>query len=199
MMHEHILNGQIFHVHGTATLEPGAIIGAGTKIWHGAHIRSGARIGPNCVIGKDVYVDNTYIGQGCKIQNGVSIYKGVMLDDFVFVGPNVTFTNDLTPRAISDWTPVETIICQHASIGAGSVIVAGCTINRFAMVAAGSVVTHEVPPHALVRGNPARLVGYVCERGHTMTSKMWAQWECDKCKSSLILGAKYMHEDSGDR
>lgn len=153
-------------IHHTAVVEPCAAIGKSTKVWHFAHIRTGAVIGRDCVLGKDVYVDvGAVIGDRCKIQNGVSIYQGVTLEDEVFVGPHVVFTNDLYPRAVGPWTPVPTRICQGASIGANATILCGVTVGRGAMVAAGAVVTHDVPPYGLVKGNPAVLSGYVDEQG----------------------------------
>ena len=145
-------------IHPTATVDSRAYIGDDTKVWINAQIREGAFIGNNCVISKDVYVDkNVKIGNGCKIQNGVYVYDGVTLEDEVFVGPNVTFTNDMFPRANSkDWKIVPTLIKQGASIGAGAVVICGVTIGEGAMVGAGSVVTHDVEPNTLVMGNPAK-------------------------------------------
>lgn len=144
-------------IHPTAIVDQRAIIGDGTKIWVNAQIREFSVIGENCVISKDVYIDvHTHIGNGCKIQNGVYVYDGVTLEDEVFVGPNVTFTNDLFPRANNkDWKIVPTIIKKGASIGAGAVIICGITIGEGAMIGAGSVVTHNVAPWTLIMGNPA--------------------------------------------
>jgi len=154
-------------IHPTAVVEEGAIIGEGTRIWHFVHVRSGAKIGRNCNIGKDVYIDvGVEIGDNVKIQNGVSVYRGVKLEDDVFVGPYAVFTNDLYPRAFNrDWKVVPTLVKRGASIGANATIVCGVTIGEYAMVAAGAVVTRDVPPHGLVMGNPARLRGFVCYCG----------------------------------
>jgi UDP-2-acetamido-3-amino-2,3-dideoxy-glucuronate N-acetyltransferase len=161
--------GDTVTVHPTAVVEPGAKVGHGTNIWHFAHVREGAVIGPGCNIGKDVYVDSgALIGALVKVQNGVSVYCGVTLEDEVFVGPHVCFTNDVRPRSQGEWTLVPTFVRRGASIGAGATIVCGVEVGPHAMVAAGAVVTCNVPPYGLVRGNPARLVGYVCRRGHTM-------------------------------
>jgi len=159
-----------YFVHFTAIVEEGAEIGEGTRIWHFAHVRRGARIGKNCNIGKDVYIDQgAIVGNNVKIQNGVSVYRGVVIEDNVFVGPYAVFTNDKYPRAfIQDWEVVRTVVREGASIGANATIICGVTIGRYAMVAAGSVVTHDVPDHGLVAGNPARLVGFVCYCGRPL-------------------------------
>lgn len=154
-------------IHPTAIAEDGAEIGSGTRVWHYAHIRAGASIGRNCVLGKDVYVaEQARIGDNVHVQNGVSIYNGVTLEDGVFVGPHVNFTNDRYPRANNaSWELVPTRVCQGASIGAGATILCGVVVGRYAMVGAGSVVLYDVPEHTLVFGNPARLSGFVCYCG----------------------------------
>lgn len=161
-----------FYVHPQAEVEAGAQVGAGTRIWRQAHVRAKASIGEMCNIGKGVYVEShVHIGSRVKIQNHVSVFEGVTIEDGVFVGPHVCFTNDMYPRAITpdgelksadDWEVTPTLVKYGASLGAGSVIVCGVTIGEFALVGAGSVVTKDVPPYALVLGNPARQHGYVC-------------------------------------
>jgi len=163
-------------IHPTADVSPQAKIGEGTRIWHQAQVREGARIGRDCVIGKNVYIDrDVVIGDRVKLQNNVSVYHGVQIEDGVFIGPHVCFTNDKWPRAINpdgslkgdaDWEVSETCVRYGASIGAGAVILPGVTIGRFAMVAAGAVVTRDVPDHGLVMGVPAQLSGFVCTCGH---------------------------------
>ncbi|MBL8487338.1 MAG: N-acetyltransferase [Rhodocyclaceae bacterium] len=157
-------------VHDTAIVSPQASIGPGTKVWVNVQIREGARIGRNCIVSKDVYVDHhVSIGDNCKVQNGVSIYHGVTVGDDVFIGPNASFTNDRVPRAFNkDWKITPTTVGRGASIGANATIVCGVALGEFCMVAAGSVVTADVPPHGLVMGNPARLVDYVTVSGRRL-------------------------------
>lgn len=156
------------YVHPTANVSDKARIGAGTKVWINVQIRENADVGEGCILSKDVYVDHgVRIGHRCKIQNGVSVYNGVEIGDEVFVGPYATFTNDRVPRAFNaEWKVTPTRIATGASIGANSTIVCGVSIGEYAMVAAGSVVTKDVPPYALVMGNPARLVGKVDRAGN---------------------------------
>jgi UDP-2-acetamido-3-amino-2,3-dideoxy-glucuronate N-acetyltransferase len=158
-------------IHETAVVDDGCSIGAGTSVWHHVHIRGGASIGPGCVIGKNVYVDEgVHIGARCKLQNNVSVYKGVTIGDDVFVGPSATFTNDRVPRAFNtEWTVTPTTVLDGASIGANSTIVCGVTIGRFAMVAAGATVTHDVADHQLVAGTPARHLGWVDRDGNVVS------------------------------
>jgi acetyltransferase-like isoleucine patch superfamily enzyme len=154
-------------IHETAHVAGDAVIGNGTKIWINVQIREQARIGENCIISKDVYIDHgVTIGNHTKIQNGVSVYSGVTVDDEVFIGPNVAFTNDYFPRAQNpDWEITPTLIKRGASLGANSTIICGHTVGEYATVGAGSVVTKDVAPHALVVGNPARQIGRVCVCG----------------------------------
>ena len=154
-------------IHPTATVHSDADIGTGTKIWDLAKVREGTRIGNNCIVGQGVYVDTgVIIGNACKIQNGVNIYNGVTIGDRVFVGPSATFTNDLYPRAHSvDWKIVPTVVEDGASIGANATIICGIRLGANCMVAAGAVVTRDVPAHGLVMGNPGRLAGYVVVDG----------------------------------
>jgi len=177
-----------YYAHPTAVVESDAI-GEGSKIWHFAHVRKGSRIGKNCNIGKSVYIDiGAVIGDNVKIQNFVSVYKGVCIEDDVFVGPSVTFTNDLFPRA-SAWDETQvakTRVRRGASIGANATLICGITIGEYAMIGAGSVVAEDVPPFALVVGNPARMIGWVCRCGRrlraaAMGSEGKISYKCEAC------------------
>ena len=151
-------------IHETTVVEPGAVVGEDTNIWMHTQVRENVVIGSNCNIGKNVYIDpDVTIGDYVKIQNNVNIYKGVTIEDDVFLGPSMTFTNDLFPRSRNpDWQVTKTLVKKGASIGANATIVCGVTIGENAMVGAGSVVTKDVPAHALVVGNPAKQIGNVC-------------------------------------
>lgn len=158
-----------FFVHESSYIDDNVVIGTGTKIWHFCHIQSGASIGKNCILGQNVNVScNVKIGDDCKIQNNVSIYEGVEIENGVFCGPSCVFTNDSTPRARfpkGHEKYKKTLIREGASIGANATIVCGNIIGKYAMVAAGAVVTKDVPDYALVAGVPARIVGKVNEYG----------------------------------
>ncbi len=159
-------------VHETAIVDQPCEIGSGTKIWHFSHVMAGARIGKDCVIGQNCFIGSrAVLGNGVKLQNNVSVYDLVTLEDHVFVGPSAVFTNDLNPRAKypkgGQWVP--TLVREGASIGANSTILCGITIGRWAMVGAGAVVVKDVPDYGIVVGNPARLVGYICECGLRLT------------------------------
>ncbi|GAB1693955.1 acyltransferase [Krasilnikovia sp. M28-CT-15] len=158
-------------VHPTAEVEDGAQIGAGTKVWHLAHVRGSAKVGAGCVLGRNVYVDaNVFVGDLVKIQNNVSVYQGVTLEDEVFVGPCAVFTNDRRPRAQNPgWVITPTVVHRGASIGANATLVCGIEVGPYAMIAAGSVVTRDVAAHQLVAGNPARPLGWVDERGDVIS------------------------------
>ena len=157
-------------VHETAIVEDGVSLGDDTRVWHHCHLRHGAVIGARCNLGKNVFIDaGVRVGSRVKVQNNVSVYAGVTLLDDVFVGPSAVFTNDLFPRAYNQgWQVVATVVGRGASIGANATVVCGRDIGPFAMVGAGSVVTRAVAAHALVVGNPARQIGWVCKCGQIM-------------------------------
>jgi UDP-2-acetamido-3-amino-2,3-dideoxy-glucuronate N-acetyltransferase len=162
-------------IHPSATVEDGAVLGPGTKVWANVQIRPGARIGRNCIVGRNSFVDvDVSVGDNVKVQNNASLYEGVTLDDGVFIGPHVIFTNDKIPRAVNadgslksaqDWVLGRTHVREGAALGAGTVVVTGVTIGAWAMIGSGSVVTKDVPDHALVLGNPGRVVGWVSAEG----------------------------------
>ena len=160
-----------FFVHPSSYVDDGATIGKGTKIWHFSHIMSNTSIGENCNIGQNVVAGpDVIIGNGCKIQNNVSLYKGVTLEDDVFCGPSMVFTNVFNPRAhikrMDEARP--TLVKRGASLGANCTIVCGITVGSYAFVGAGAVVTKDIPDHALVYGNPAIVRGWVCECGEKL-------------------------------
>jgi acetyltransferase-like isoleucine patch superfamily enzyme len=164
-----------FFAHHSAVVEDDVTIGEGTKIWHQSQVRKGAKIGQNCIIGKSVFIDHDLqIGDNVKIQNNAVLYHPAIIEDGVFVGPGVSLTNDRLPRAINpdetlksadDWQVATTTIKKGAAIGANCVINPGLTIGEWAMAGSGSVVTKNVPAHALVFGNPARIRDFVCKCG----------------------------------
>lgn len=158
-----------YFVHESSYIDEPVMIGKGTKIWHFCHIMKNAEIGENCSLGQNVNVaGHVKIGNNVRIQNNVSIYEGVELEDYVFCGPSIVFTNDLTPRSRYPKGAAgykKTLVKKEASIGANATIVCGHTIGAYAMVAAGAVVTKDVADYSLVAGNPARQIGWVCRCG----------------------------------
>jgi acetyltransferase-like isoleucine patch superfamily enzyme len=172
-------------VHPTSIVEDPASLSDGVKVWHRAHIRAGARLGRNTVVGSGVYIDtDVHVGANCKIQNGALIYSGTTIEDGVFIGPGVITANDLYPRAINpdgslksatEWTVSPTVIGYGASLGAGVVVCPGVTVGEWALVAAGAVVSNDLAPHQLVAGVPARAIGQVCECGRRSAER------CEQC------------------
>lgn len=185
-------------VHPTADLEADVRVGPGTAIWHRAQIRRGAQIGAECIIGRDAFIDeDVRIGDRVKIQNAALVYHGVTVEDGVFIGPNAILTNDRYPRAITtsgelaraaDWEVSPITLRTGASIGAGAVVVAGVDVGRFAMVGAGAVVTRDVPDHALVVGNPARRLGWVCACGRRLVEPTTGE----PATAELVPGAELL-------
>jgi len=179
-----------YFVHESSYIDDNCQIGKGTKIWHFCHIMSGSDIGENCNIGQNVVIGpEVQIGNQCKIQNNVSIYKHVTLEDNVFCGPSMVFTNVYNPRAgmrkMDQARPIR--VKKGATLGANCTIVCGITIGRYAFVGAGAVVTKDVPDHALIIGNPAKQIGYACQCGETLPGNL----VCDTCKR------KYQATDRG--
>ncbi|MBN1150499.1 N-acetyltransferase [candidate division WOR-3 bacterium] len=185
-----------YYAHETAVVDEGAQIGEGTKIWHFSHIRSGAVIGKDCSISQNCYVDDkAVLGDGVKLQNNVSVYAMVTLEDGVFAGPSMVFTNDINPRAPypkgGKW--VSTKVKKGATLGANSTIVCGNTVGKWAMVAAGAVVTKDVPDYALVMGVPASIKGWICECGTNLTFST----DKDKHESCICVKCGRKFDKSG--
>jgi UDP-2-acetamido-3-amino-2,3-dideoxy-glucuronate N-acetyltransferase len=195
-------------IHSTADLEAGVSVGAGTGIWHRAQVRTGARIGAECVIGRDVFIDEgVALGDRVKVQNLALIYHGVTVEDGVFIGPNAILTNDRYPRAITatgelaraaDWV-ISPIVLRHGcSIGAGAVVVAGSDVGAYATVGAGSVVTRFVPAHALVVGSPARRIGWVCACGRRLESTTGTPAAADHAGEACCPACDAIYDITGD-
>lgn len=183
-----------FYVNEHAVVDDNVKIGEGTKIWHFSHVQSGAKLGKKCVLGQNVNVgNNVTIGNFVKIQNNVSVYEGVTLEDYVFCGPSMVFTNILDPRSkypqVGSDFYVKTLVKEGASLGANCTIICGNTIGRFAFVGAGAVVTKDVPDFALVLGNPARVKGWFSEAGKKLEFDENNEAYCEKS------GVKYRHEE----
>jgi UDP-2-acetamido-3-amino-2,3-dideoxy-glucuronate N-acetyltransferase len=177
-------------VHESAAVDKGVRIAAGTKIWHFSHVLSGSLVGKNCNIGQNVVIGpDVSIGEGCKIQNNVSVYKGVTLEHGVFCGPSMVFTNIYNPRAeIPKMDQVRPTLVKHgATIGANATILCGNTLGKYSFVGAGAVITHNVPDHALMVGNPAKRIGWMCECGDRLGDDL----ECLQC------GKQYQKTESG--
>ena len=170
-----------YYVHPTSIVDDNTVIGKDTKIWHYCHVQSGATIGEKCSLGQNVNISNNVkIGNGVKIQNNVSVYEGVELEDFVFCGPSMVFTNDLTPRSRYPKGHAgykHTLVRHDATLGANCTIVCGNTIGEYATIAAGAVVTKDVKPHALMAGVPASQIGWVCECGQVLNK----DYGCPDC------------------
>ncbi|HDP98467.1 MAG TPA: oxidoreductase, partial [bacterium] len=180
-----------YFAHPTAVIDDGVEIGDGTKIWYFSHVQTGAKIGKKCVLGQNVNVaNNVSIGNFVKIQNNVSVYEGVTLEDYVFCGPSMVFTNILDPRSkypqVGAKYYIKTLIKEGASLGANSTIVCGHTIGRHAFIAAGAVVVKDVPDYALMMGVPAKQKGWICECGEVLP-KFEKQAECVRCQLKYQL------------
>ena len=189
-----------YFVHPSACVDEGAEIGEGTKIWHFCHISGGCVIGKNCTVGQTVFIaPGVNVGSFCKIQNNVSLYEGVELGDYVFCGPSMVFTNVSRPRCRYPQRGsrfyVGTPVGEGTSIGANATIVCGHRIGKNAFVAAGSVVTKDVPDHAAVMGNPARQHGWVCECGEKLDESL----VCPKCGRKYVKGPEGLQEEKFEK
>ena len=178
--------------HESAYVDDNCVIGEGTKIWHFSHIQSGAKIGKKCVFGQNVNVgNNVSIGDFCKVQNNVSIYEGVTLEDYVFCGPSMVFTNILDPKCkypqVGAQFYVKTLVKEGASIGANATIVCGITLGKHCLIGAGSVVTKDVPDYALVVGVPGKILGWVSEAGKRLEFSKDGIAFCEKSKKKYQL------------
>lgn len=183
-----------YFVHESSYIDDNCEIGEGTKVWHFSHIMSNCKIGKNCNIGQNVVISpDVILGNGVKVQNNVSVYTGVICEDDVFLGPSCVFTNVINPRSFISRKDEyrKTVIGKGASIGANATIVCGHNIGKYAFVAAGSVVTKNIPDYAMVMGNPARIRYYVCECGNKLEFK-------DNKAQCKICGKKYVKEFDND-
>jgi len=184
-----------YYINEHAVVDENVEIGEGTKIWHFTHVQSGSRIGSKCILGQNVNIgNNVTIGNFVKIQNNVSVYEGVELEDYVFCGPSMVFTNILNPRSkypqVGAEFYIKTLVKEGASLGANSTIVCGVTIGRFAFVGAGTVVTKDVPDFALVVGNPSKIKGWYSEAGKKLIFDENGTAFCEKS------GKKYKLENN---
>lgn len=188
-----------FFVHESAYVDEPVSIGMGTKIWHFSHVMSGAQIGEECIIGQNVYIGrDVKVGRNVKIQNNVSVYEMVTLEDDVFCGPSMVFTNVLNPRSHvprkDEFKP--TLVKRGASLGANCTIICGVTVGRFAMVGAGATVSKDVPDYAFVVGSPARRVGWMCACGVRLAFE-GERAECEVCGDAFVKEAEAVLPASG--
>ena len=187
-----------YFVHESSYIDEKVAIGVGTKIWHFCHLQKGSQIGEYCSLGQNVNIAyNVKIGNGVKIQNNVSVYEGVELEDYVFCGPSMVFTNAVTPRrkypkGVARYE--KTLVKYGATIGANATVVCGNTIGRWAMIGSGAVVTKDVPDYALMIGVPARQVGWVCECGEILIEKKDKEYRCNVCKRMYSLLKEQLQE-----
>jgi UDP-2-acetamido-3-amino-2,3-dideoxy-glucuronate N-acetyltransferase len=176
-------------IHPSAIVDEGAILGPGAKVWHFSHVMAGARVGAACSLGQNVFVaGGVVLGRNCKVQNNVSLYEGVTLEDDVFCGPSMVFTNVINPRSHvvrkSEYRP--TLVRKGATLGANCTVLCGHVVGRYAFVGAGAVVTRDVPDHALVAGVPAKRIGWMCACGVRLPDRArGGKYACGAC------GARY--------
>jgi UDP-2-acetamido-3-amino-2,3-dideoxy-glucuronate N-acetyltransferase len=181
-----------FYKHESAYVDEKTEIGDGTKIWHFSHVQSGAKIGSNCVLGQNVNIgNNVVVGNFCKIQNNVSVYEGVTLEDYVFCGPSMVFTNVMDPRCkypqAGSKFYVKTLVQEGASIGANATIICGNTLGKHCFIGAGALVTKDVPDYALVIGSPAKIIGWISEAGKGLNFDKDGFAFCNKSDKKYLL------------
>jgi UDP-2-acetamido-3-amino-2,3-dideoxy-glucuronate N-acetyltransferase len=179
-----------YFAHETAVIDVGCKIGSKSKIWHFTHVMEGSEIGDNCNLGQNVVVSpHVVLGNNVKVQNNVSIYSGVVCEDDVFLGPSMVFTNVINPRSaiIRRNQFQQTKVCKGASIGANATIICGNTIGSYSMIGAGAVITKDVPPHALMVGNPAKQIGWVSEYGNRLNFNNYKIARCEESNESYVL------------
>lgn len=181
---------QTVFIHSSAIVDAGAQIGSGTKIWHFTHLMPGCIVGCNCIIGQNVFIDNgVVIGNGVKIQNNVSLYNGVVVEDDVFLGPSVVFTNVINPRSFIERKQEfkQTIIKKGATVGANTTIVCGVEIGNYALAGAGSVITRNVAAFTLVYGNPATQKGWLSKGGYKLIFNEMGEGTCTATGQKYLL------------
>lgn len=184
------MSNTLYSSHESAIIDPGCVIGSGTKIWHFSHLMTGCRIGQNCNIGQNVVISpEVVLGDNVKVQNNVSIYTGVICEDDVFLGPSMVFTNVINPRSAINRRSqyAATIVKRGATIGANATIVCGIVLGEYCFIGAGAVVTKNVPPYALVIGNPARQSGWMSEFGHKLVFDGNGMATCPESKEMYSL------------
>ena len=182
-----IKNKKNYYVHNSSYIDDDVFIGRNTKVWHFSHVQSGSSIGNNCVLGQNVNIgNNVLIGNNCKIQNNVSIYEGVELEEYVFCGPSMVFTNVKIPRSEFPQRGSryyqKTLVKKSASIGANATVICGVTIGQYSLIGAGALVTKDIPPNALVLGNPGKIVGWVDKKGEKLKFDINGVSTCKKYK-----------------
>jgi UDP-2-acetamido-3-amino-2,3-dideoxy-glucuronate N-acetyltransferase len=183
-----------YRAHPTAVIDPGAIIGADTRIWHFAHVSPGARIGERCIFGQNTFVaDGVEIGNNVKVQNNVAIYTGTVVEDDVFLGPSCVLTNVTNPRSQVNRHALyeRTVIRRGATVGANATIVCGITLGRYCFIAAGAVVSKDVPDYALIQGVPGRHIGWMSRHGHRLQRNSNNEFQCPESRY------RYREESSG--